>query len=170
MTAITSIGATVAAWSHENHPNEAPTAPPNATCGNRAVPPATGYMAPSSAWTSASIRIAIAPMTHEMIAAGPAVASAPCAPNSQPEPMIEPPEAHRRPMNPISRRSPGCRGADGRTGASMAAMAATVGGTSQMPLKARLAAREPRVAIVLALVDAPAADLEHPVGDALEEV
>jgi hypothetical protein len=30
MTAMTSIGATVAACSHENQPNEAPTAPPNA--------------------------------------------------------------------------------------------------------------------------------------------
>jgi hypothetical protein len=30
MVAMTSIGATVAACSHENQPNEAPTAPPNA--------------------------------------------------------------------------------------------------------------------------------------------
>ena len=30
MTAMTSIGATVAACSQENQPNEAPTAPPNA--------------------------------------------------------------------------------------------------------------------------------------------
>jgi hypothetical protein len=30
MTAMTSIGATVAACSHENQPKEAPTAPPNA--------------------------------------------------------------------------------------------------------------------------------------------
>ncbi len=38
----------------EKNPNgDAPT-PPNARCGNRAVPPATGYVAPSSAWTSAS--------------------------------------------------------------------------------------------------------------------
>jgi hypothetical protein len=58
--------------------------------------------------------IATPPMAHEMIAAGPAVASAPCAPKSHPEPMIEPPDAHRRPMNPISRRSP-VRPADGRT-------------------------------------------------------
>ena len=35
------------------------------------MPPATGYIAPSSACTSASIRIATAPMTQEMIAAGP---------------------------------------------------------------------------------------------------
>jgi hypothetical protein len=50
--------------------------------------------------------IASAPMTQEMIAAGPAAASAVCAPNSQPEPMIEPVEAHSRPMNAISRRRP----------------------------------------------------------------
>src|SRR4051795_9652812 len=57
--------------------------------------------------------MATAPMTHEMIAAGPAVASAPCAPNSQPEPMIDPPEAHSRPTKPISRLRPG-RPAGGR--------------------------------------------------------
>src|SRR3954453_17813856 len=50
--------------------------------------------------------IAAAPMPQEMIAAGPAVCSAPCAPNSQPEPMIEPVDAHSRAMNPISRFSP----------------------------------------------------------------
>jgi hypothetical protein len=46
--------------------------------------------------------MATAPMPQETIAAGPAVASAPWAPKSHPEPMIEPPEAHSRPMNPIS--------------------------------------------------------------------
>ena len=108
---MTSIGATVAACSHENQPNEAPTAPPNAKCGKRAVPPATGYMAPSSACMRASSMIATPPMTHEMIAAGPAVWSAPCAPNSQPEPMIEPVDAHSSPMKPISRlRLPARRG------------------------------------------------------------
>jgi hypothetical protein len=70
-------------------------------------------MAPSSAWTSASSRIATAPMTHEMIAAGPAAASALCAPKSQPEPLMDPPEAQRRPMKPISRRRPGLAGARG---------------------------------------------------------
>jgi hypothetical protein len=58
---------------------------------------------------SASRKIAVAPTTHEMTAAGPAVESAPCAPKSQPDPMIEPPDAHNRPMNPISRRSPVAR-------------------------------------------------------------
>jgi hypothetical protein len=66
--------------------------------------------------------IANAPMTHEMIAAGPALASAPCAPKSHPEPMIEPVEAHRRPMNPISRRRPVVLGT--RATASAAAMVA----------------------------------------------
>jgi hypothetical protein len=106
MTASTSIGATVTACSHENHPNEAPAAPPKAMCGNRAVPPATGYMAPSSACTSASKRIATPPTTHEMSAAGPALAKAPCALNSHPDPMIEPPETQSRLMKPISRLRP----------------------------------------------------------------
>src|SRR5438270_9293832 len=64
-------------------------------------------MPPSSAWTSARMRIAIPPIAHEMIAAGPAVASAPWAPNNQPEPMIDPSEAQIRPTNPISLLSPG---------------------------------------------------------------
>ena len=42
-------------------------------------------------------------MTHEMIAAGPAAIRPSCAPNSQPEPMIEPTEAHIRPIRPTSR-------------------------------------------------------------------
>ena len=44
-----------------------------------------------------------APMSHEMMAAGPAVMSASCAPNSQPDPMIEPIEAHISPTSPTSR-------------------------------------------------------------------
>ena len=71
------------------------------------MPPATGYIPPSSAWVSASRKIANAPIHHEITAAGPAAVSAPWAPNNQPEPMIEPPDAHRRPMNPISRLRPG---------------------------------------------------------------
>src|ERR687885_480176 len=111
MTASTSIGATVAACRNENHPNEAPTAPPKAVCGKRPVPPATGHMAPSSACTSARSMIARAAMPQEMIADGPAAARASCELNSQPEPMIDPPDAHSSPMKPISRRSP--RGAPG---------------------------------------------------------
>ena len=45
------------------------------------------------------------PMTQEMIAAGPAAIRPSWAPNSQPEPMIEPIEAHIRPIRPISRFS-----------------------------------------------------------------
>src|SRR5689334_17902007 len=44
-------------------------------------------------------------MTHEMIAAGPAVIRAFGAPNSQPEAMIDPTDAHSRPISPISRLS-----------------------------------------------------------------
>ncbi len=67
------------------------------------MPPETGYMPPSSAWTRARIRIATPPIPHEMIAAGPAAISAFWAPKSQPDPMMEPIEAHSRPMRPISR-------------------------------------------------------------------
>ena len=42
-------------------------------------------------------------MIHEMIAAGPAAISPSCAPNSQPDPMIEPTEAHIKPIRPTSR-------------------------------------------------------------------
>ena len=44
MTAKHSIGATVTACSQEKKPNEMPATLPNAKCGNRAVPPETGYM------------------------------------------------------------------------------------------------------------------------------
>src|SRR3954454_13642288 len=60
-------------------------------------------MPPSSAWMRASTIIIRPPTTHEIIAAGPAAISPFCAPNSQPEPMIEPTEAHIRPIRPISR-------------------------------------------------------------------
>ena len=53
MTAKHSIGATVTACSQEKNPNEMPATLPKARCGNRAVPPATGYIPPSSAWISA---------------------------------------------------------------------------------------------------------------------
>ena len=106
MTAITSIGATVAACSQENQPNEAP---------DRA---AEGVV--REARGAAGDRVHRAELgvhereqqdrdgadAQEMTAAGPAEASAPCAPNSQPEPMIEPPDAQSSPMKPISRRRP----------------------------------------------------------------
>ena len=67
------------------------------------MPPETGYIPPSSACTSASTRMQTAPMIHEMIAAGPAMISASWAPKSQPEPMIEPIDAHISPTSPTSR-------------------------------------------------------------------
>src|SRR5436190_15299165 len=60
-------------------------------------------MPPSSAWIRASTIIIRPPTTHEIIAAGPAAISPLWAPNSQPDPMIEPTEAHIRPISPISR-------------------------------------------------------------------
>src|SRR3954451_17950203 len=105
MTAEASMGATVAACSQENQPDDDPAAQPKAECGNRADPPDTGYIPPSSAWTRASTRIATPPMTHEMIAAGPAVISAFCAPKSHPEPIIDPTDAQSRPISPTCRLS-----------------------------------------------------------------
>ena len=162
MTAITSIGATVTACNHENHPNDAPAAPPNAMCGKRPVPPATGYIAPSSACTSARSMIAIPPIAQEMTAAGPAVDSAPCAPNSQPDPMIDPPDAQSSPMNPISRRRAGRRTGP-RTGrsrrdASVAAMAATVGARPKGLLRRLLSPCWKRVGITCAERSATAVD------------
>ena len=60
--------------------------------------------------------MASAPIPQEMIAAGPAAMSAFWAPKSQPEPIIEPPEAQSSPMKPISRRRPGRRGVGAPTG------------------------------------------------------
>ena len=70
--ASTLIGPTVTAPRNATQPLVKPISLPNATCGNRALPPATGYAAPSSAWMSASSIIAPPPISHEMIAAGPA--------------------------------------------------------------------------------------------------
>src|SRR3954462_6813863 len=44
-------------------------------------------------------------MPREMTAAGPAAINPFCAENNQPEPMIDPVEAHSRPIRPISRLS-----------------------------------------------------------------
>src|ERR1700743_848110 len=71
MTANASIGATVTACSHEKKPNEMLAPSPKARCGNRAVPPATGYMPPSSACTSARIMMATAPISQAMTEAAP---------------------------------------------------------------------------------------------------
>jgi len=49
MAASTSIGAIATACSHENQPAQKPASGPCEKYGNRPVPPATGYAAPSSA-------------------------------------------------------------------------------------------------------------------------
>src|SRR5260221_13227869 len=83
-----------------------PAPAPNARCGNRAVPPATGYIPPSSAWTSARTMMIAPAATHAQIGAGPGYGAAKYEPNSQPEPMIEVSDAHMAPINPISRFRP----------------------------------------------------------------
>src|SRR5436190_9927164 len=50
-------------------------------------------------------RISSPPRAHEMMAAGPASTEALRAPNSQPEPMIEPTLANSRPITPTWRFS-----------------------------------------------------------------
>ncbi len=106
MTAKHSIGATVTACSQEKNPNEIPATLPKAKCGNRAVPPATGYIAPSSACTRARMMTATPPMTQPISAWGPAACTAKKAPKSQPDPMIDVSDAHVAPISPISRLRP----------------------------------------------------------------
>jgi hypothetical protein len=66
------MGATVMAWTQEKKPKEMPATLPKARCGNRAVPPDTGYIPPSSACTRARKITATPPMIQPTIAAGPA--------------------------------------------------------------------------------------------------
>ena len=106
MTAKHSIGATVTACSQEKKPNEMPATLPNAKCGNRAVPPDTGYIAPSSACTRARMMMTTPAMIHASRAAAPAACAARNAPNSQPEPMIEVSDAQVAPIRPMSRFRP----------------------------------------------------------------
>src|SRR5579875_570178 len=75
-TAKHSTGATVTAWSHEKKPKAVPAVPPKAKWGNRAVPPDTGNMAPSSAWQRARMMMATPPMSQPISAAGPAATDA----------------------------------------------------------------------------------------------
>jgi hypothetical protein len=51
----------------------------------------------------AIIKIITIPNSHESMAAGPAVWAAFIAPNSQPDPMIEPTLANSSPIKPTSR-------------------------------------------------------------------
>src|ERR1700743_3395970 len=83
------------------------TAPgPYARCGKRAVPPDTGYMAPSSACTKARRMAAMAPSTQAMIAAPPMTCAAPNDASSQPEPMIDVSDDHMAEISPSSRLRP----------------------------------------------------------------
>src|SRR5215469_954642 len=61
-------------------------------------------MAPSSAYVSAIVVIIAAPSTHAQTALGPASPAARHAPNSHPDPMIEPSPVSIRAMLPTSRR------------------------------------------------------------------
>src|SRR5580700_1020811 len=106
ITAKHSIGATVTACSQEKKPNEMPATLPNAKCGNLAVPPETGYIAPSSAWHRARTMTTTPAMTQATTEAPPTACDAYRAPNSQPEPMIEVSDAQVAPIRPISRLRP----------------------------------------------------------------
>ena len=94
------------ACSQEKKPNEMPAMLPNAKCGNLAVPPETGYIAPSSAWTRARMMTTTPAMIQPRTAAPPTACAANSAPNSQPEPMIEVSDAQVAPISPISRLRP----------------------------------------------------------------
>ena len=66
------IGPTVTAPRNAIQPVVKPIRLPKANRGNRALPPATGYMPPSSACVKASSITAPPPITQLMTAAGPA--------------------------------------------------------------------------------------------------
>ena len=83
-----------------------PATLPNAKCGNLAVPPETGYIAPSSAWQRASTMTTIPAMTQSRTAAPPISSAAVSGANSQPEPMIDVSDAQVAPIRPISRLRP----------------------------------------------------------------
>src|SRR5690242_3618604 len=78
--------------------------------GKTAVPPATGYVDPSSAWINASTASMAPARIHDTSDAGPATLAAPNAPSSQPEPMIDPSDTNVRPQKPTAR----CRWPAGR--------------------------------------------------------
>src|ERR1700739_4091485 len=102
ITAKHSMGATQTACSQEKKPNDAPVMLPKAKCGNLAVPPATGYIPPSSACTSESTTTITPANTQDRIAALPATVTAYNEPKSQPEPMSDVSDAHIAPIRPIS--------------------------------------------------------------------
>src|SRR6266511_794047 len=99
------IGPTVTVPRNATHPLVKPIRLPKAYRGKRALPPATGYIPPSSARVKERSITAPPPSNQEMTAAGPASEEAYRAPNSQPAPMIDPKETNRSPRKPTSRRS-----------------------------------------------------------------
>src|SRR6516225_9137532 len=78
-----------------------PATLPNAKCGNLAVPPETGYIAPSSAWHRARTTI-----TQATTDAPPTAIAANSGVNSQPEPMMDVSDAQVAPISPSSRLRP----------------------------------------------------------------
>src|SRR4249919_258640 len=106
MNAKHSIGAIVTACTYEKKPNPMPATLPNAKCGNLAVPPETGYIAPSSAWQRASRMTTTPAMAQARTAAPPTACAAKSAPNSQPEPIIDVSDAQVAPTRPSSRLKP----------------------------------------------------------------
>ncbi len=100
----TSIGAVVATATQRIHPVVKLAKEPCERCGKRTTPPEIGNMVPSSAKTRPISIIKQAAITQDRIADGPASWDAVSAPNSHPEPMIEPTLANSRPMTPMSRR------------------------------------------------------------------
>src|SRR6266487_4548634 len=87
-------------------PNPMPAMLPKAKCGNLAVPPETGYIAPSSAWARARTMIMTPAMTQARMDAPPTASAANSGVNSQPEPMIDVSEAQVAPISPNSRLRP----------------------------------------------------------------
>src|SRR2546423_3590154 len=143
MLASTSMGAIVTACNQAAQPAVKPARVPKAKYGNRAVPPATGYAAPSSAWISASTASMMAASTQDSSDAGPATVAALSAPSSQPEPMIEPSETNIRPQKPTARcRLPGTL--------SCAVVTSAVTWTSGWPRGGAAAWRRTRLAVMIA--------------------
>ncbi len=101
--ASTSIGEIRTERSQDIQPAVKPTSGPKAKKGKRAVPPAMGYVAPSSAWASASTASIVEASTQDTSEAGPAMTAVVRAPSSQPEPMIDPREMNISPQNPTAR-------------------------------------------------------------------
>src|SRR5712692_10299251 len=102
MNAKHSTGAIVTACMYEKKPKLMPATLPNAKCGNLAVPPETGNMAPSSAWQRAR-RMTTTPAMAQPRTAAPPTA---CEPKSQPEPMLDVSDAQVAPTRPNSRLRP----------------------------------------------------------------